>query len=192
MTKELAALTSKLENGEKLQTIEQGFPLVLNHLASAKRALHQHEFGVAILLAYATLERYVDLCLWVFHQLDDERPDFSNLGLDYKSYHDVGRKLHGRNYQKRELAGSITLSLGVQLLAVLRPDWLPAKFLGRIKGLMSLRNKCEFEHGLCRKALTPADVKRCLEPVEEILKIGLAKQGKTLQDELERYSYPAI
>ncbi len=190
--KELAELTARLEKGQKPSSLEEGLPLVLNHLAAAERYVSHHQTGAAMLLTYATLERYVDLCLWTFYGLDDENPDFSRLELDQNIYHEIGQQLHGKKYQKRELVGPISLSLGVQLLATLKPDFLHPQFMGRIKGLMNHRNKTEFEHGLSSKAVSQNDVLRHIATVRDILGVGLSKMGITLDNKLGKYVYPSI
>ncbi|MBW2308576.1 MAG: hypothetical protein JRG73_16745 [Deltaproteobacteria bacterium] len=192
VSKELSEITTKLCHGEKLKTIEEGSPLVLNHLAAAERALLHHHIGASILLTYATLERYVDICLWVYYGLDDEEPDFSNVSLDWQKFHSIGRMLHKKQYQERDLAGPLTLSTGVQLLAALKPELITQNFLGSIKGLMSDRNKCEFEHGLCPKALSPDNIKKYIEMVKQLLEIILSQDGKNINDELEKYHFPVF
>jgi len=186
----LAGLAKQIEDDRKPHTLDEGLPLVLNHLAAAERAFKYKQWGIAILLIYATLERFVDLCLWVEFGLDDEDPDFSRVQVDPDAFHRVGRRFHGKQYQERPLAGPFGLSLGVQLLATLRPDLLPEGFLGRIKGLMSIRNRCEFEHGLCPKPPTREDVERNLYLAKEILASALGLELTGLEDRLEPYRFP--
>ncbi|MBW2037262.1 MAG: TIGR02710 family CRISPR-associated protein [Deltaproteobacteria bacterium] len=191
IVKQLAELAEAIHAGKKPTSIEQGLPLVMNHLSAAERCLSQHQPGVAILLAYASLERYVDLCLWVHYGLDDENPDFSNVKLELPSFHAVGRKLHGKNYQQRPPGGPLTLSLGIQLLATLKPDLLPVECLGRIKGMMAARNKSEFEHGLCAQFVKPDNVKLHIQSVKEI--VGMCYEfGEDFEKELEKYNFPLI
>lgn len=188
---DLASITTRVCNGEKPKNMEEGLPLVLNHLAAAKRALSRREIGTSILLVYATLERYVDLCLWVYHGLDDEKPDYSGLDLDLEAFHRIGRILH-KGYQKREPGGPVTLSLGVQLMATTKPELLPQKFLGPIRGIMNDRNKCEYEHGLCPKTFSQEIVEKHLQTVKGIINTFLKGRGKDIEKELEKYAFPQI
>lgn len=189
----LADLASRIDGGERPKTIGDGLPLVFNHLASAERYLSFHQLGVAILLAYASLERYVDLCLWVKYGLDDSKADFTGVPLDTAKYHRVGRDFHGKKYQERDLPDQISLATGVQLLATLEPGLLPSKiFFGPILGLMNDRNKCEFEHGIRTKTICHSEAARHLETVKKILAITFQEQGNDIEIELEQYRFPSI
>lgn len=189
---ELANLTTRVCANQKPSILAEGMPLVLNHLAAAERALFHHQTSTAMLLTYATLERYIDLCLWVSFSLDDENPDFSKLSLNIRSFHESGKIMHGKAYEKREPAGSISLSLGAQLLATLSPDVLPKNYLGRIKGMMTKRNRCEFEHGLCPQAISHDDVKYSLHMVQEIIALAMSSLNGDLNQELQRYRFPGL
>jgi len=189
----LARLTQRVCAGEKFSSLTEGLPLILNHLAAAERALEFGRPSTAILLTYATLERYVDLCLWVYYGLEDENPDYGKLTVDAAAYHQVGRALHGRSYQPRDLGGPLTLSVGVQLLATLKPELMPPEkeFLGRIKGLMSLRNRTEFEHGLCPQVVQADQVRQYLDKVKEIVARGGKKENlPELEQLLAPYRFP--
>ena len=188
----LAELTSGIEKGANPSSIQEGMPLILNHFAAAERYLSFHQFGVAILLTYATLERYVDLCLWADHGLDDNKPDFNKLSIDLARFDQVGREFHGKEYQKRGLPVQISLASGVQLLSALNSDLLPARHFGSIRGLMNHRNRCEFEHGLHSKVLGHDQVARNLAAVKAIIAPVIDQQGKTIDEELEQYRFPCL
>ncbi|MCL6508235.1 MAG: hypothetical protein K6T59_14555, partial [Bryobacteraceae bacterium] len=189
----LARLTQKVCAGEKFSSLTEGLPLILNHLAAAERALAFGRPSTAILLTYATLERYVDLCLWVFYGLEDENPDYGKLTVDPAAYHQVGRALHGQNYQPRDLGGPLTLSVGLQLLATLKPELVPTEFFGPIKGLMTLRNRTEFEHGLCPQGVQADQVRKYLDKVKQIVARGGKKENlPELEQLLASYRFPLL
>jgi hypothetical protein len=58
-------------------TIEEGLPLIVWYVAAAERVLHVQKTSLAVLLLYASVERYTGLCLRVEHDLNDENPDYS-------------------------------------------------------------------------------------------------------------------
>jgi hypothetical protein len=190
--RKLAELATQHQQNLKPASLGDGLPLVFNHLAAAERALAYQQWGIAILLIYATLERFIDLCLWVEFGLDDENPDYSRVSVDDEQFHQVGRSFHGKQYRPQTLTGPLGLSLGAQLLATLKPEWLPPESLPRIKGLMSVRNRCEFEHGLCPKPPTQEDVERNLRLVKEILTKALGLETVALEKQLEPYRFPAF
>lgn len=129
---------------------EQALPLLAWYLAKAERMVGAQEPSLAVLLAYAAVERYVGLCLWLDYGLDDERPDYGRVSecLDLDRYHRTGRRMHGKNYRERALEGPLAFATGVQLLASLREERLPLDLVRPLHGLASTRNKCEYEHGL--------------------------------------------
>lgn len=188
----LASLAELHKANKKPENLEDGLPLLLNHLAAAERARNHRHWGIAILLTYATLERFVDLCLWVKFGLDDEDPDFSRLTLNEEEFHQVGKRFHGKKYREQSLAGQLGLSLGAQLLATLAPDFLPPEYLGRIKGLMNVRNKCEFEHGLCPRIPTEPEVVNNINLVKEIVAQALKLETSALEKLLEPYRFPSF
>jgi hypothetical protein len=190
--KKLASLSERICAGELPATLEEGLPLILNHLAAAKRYLKQGRAGATMLLVYATVEKYVDLCLWVLFGVKDEDPDYSKLNLDRKRFHEVGRFIHQKNYIEREPGGPIGLSLGVQLLATLKPDLMPGNFYGRVRGMMNDRNKCEFEHGLCARALSPAIVGKHIRMAEELLEIALKTKSDQHLLDICNYEFPRV
>ncbi len=167
----LADITKKASSGDKPDSMGEALPLILNHLASAERTLSFHANGAAMLLAYAAMERYVDLALWVHYGLDDQKPDYPRLNLSRRMerFHGIGEKMHGKDqYRPREPAGPVGLALGIQLLAALKPELMPE---GRFKGLnamMQQRNRCEFEHGLGATPLHLNDVEKHIQPIREV------------------------
>lgn len=189
--KKLANLTGRVCKGEKPVSIEDGLPLILNHLSAAQRTLNYHQPGAATLLAYATLERYVDLALWTCFKLDDENPDFSNINLDMNKFHDTGMKMYGKEgYKKSEPSGPIGLGLGVQILATLKPDLMPVGFLKSVSRLMQHRNKCEYEHGLCPHTLKEKDVDMHIKGVCKLLCDTLRPMGLNIEKEFGKYRFP--
>src|SRR5690606_20119628 len=93
--------------------------------------------SLAVLLTYAAVERYVDLCLWVEFGLDDEAPDYERIAmvLDRERYDHAGRRLFGKSYRSRELDGPLMFGNGAQLLAALNSDRLAEDDLGILAGL---------------------------------------------------------
>jgi len=190
---EIVDLTRKICKGEKPGSLEDGLPLVLNHLSAAQRALTYHQTGVAILLAYATLERYVDLALWTCFNLDDENPDFSMVDFDIEKFHELGMKMYGReSYKRSDPAGPIGLSLGVQLLATLKPELMPVEFLGNVSKLMQHRNRCEYEHGLRPYNLKSKDVDGHIKGVCKLFDCALKPLQINVEKELSRYRFPDL
>jgi hypothetical protein len=59
----------------------------------------------ALLLAYAAMERYVNLCLWVDFGLDDKKPEYGRIKDRLaqpevrRKYDHAGRRLVGDDYQ---------------------------------------------------------------------------------------------
>ena len=64
---------------------------------------------------------------------------------------------------------------GAQLLAALRPDVLPHRLLGVLRGLATVRNRTEYEHGLVPRPIESKELSRHLAGVEEL--VGLAAGG---------------
>lgn len=186
----LANLTDLVCKGDKSFDLIDGLPLVFNHLESARRALKYGQKGVAVLLAYSTIERFIDLSLWCIFGLDDEKPDFSRIDIDIESFHKFGELLHGNQYRRIELKGSIGLSLGIQLLATLKPELIPKSYFGEISRLIQHRNKCEYEHGLCPTSLQKKDVEKHLKSTQKLLSTALEAFGVDVQVELTKYRFP--
>lgn len=170
----------------KPSSIEEGIPLILNHLAAAERSLEQDSPGIGLLLTYATLERYIDLILWVDYELDDEEPDYSKIEAKLKEneeiFHENGRGLMKEKYRPRQPVGPIGLALGIQLLATLDPQAMPKKFFGPFLGLMQDRNRCEYEHGLSPKLTDKDQVKKYVAIVKEAVKIKIPEVDALLED----------
>jgi CRISPR-associated protein (TIGR02710 family) len=171
----LAANLPALDALEKVQkkpaSLDEGAPLLVWYLAAATRLLDAGKSSLAVLLIYAAVERYVGLCLWVDFHLDDEKPDYSLVAdrLDRAKYDEAGRRLFGKDYKPRELDGPLMFSNGAQLLAALAPTRLDMNHLGPLKGLSSIRNKCEYEHGFLPKAPAVNDAEHHLNKVIEIV-----------------------
>ncbi len=165
----LAALEALAKVQKKPASLEGGVPLLIWYLAAAERLLHAGKSSLAVLLTYAAVERYVDLCLWVDFRLDDEKPDYSQLRLDRVRYDEAGRQFFGKDYKPRELEGPLMFANGVQLLAALAPARLDLRDLGPLKGLASIRNKCEYEHGFLPEAPSVDDAQRHWKTARKIV-----------------------
>jgi hypothetical protein len=159
--KELQALFA---GKEKPASREQGMPLVINHLAAARRAFGYGRTSIAVMLLYAAVEKFVDLCLWAPYGLDDENPDYGRLppfsAADLKRYHGFGRQYFGDKYVERQLEGPLQYANGLQLLSTLEPGLELRKETGPLKGLAVARNGCEFEHGLPPRPARREDFER--------------------------------
>lgn len=166
----LDALVATQKTSRPVST-EDGRALLAWYLAAASRFLAAAKPSLAVLLTYAAVERYVDLCLWVDHQLDDERPDYARVGahLDREQYDRAGRRLFGKSYRPRELDGPLMFGNGAQLLATLSPSRLDPADLGVLAGLSNARNKCEYEHGFLPKPPSSEDVHRYLDRARVIV-----------------------
>ncbi len=190
---ELDGLSKDILSGQKPRSMKDGWPLIMNHLASAERAFEQGQYGVTAMLLYATLERYIDLALLAYYGLDDENPDYSALPLDKEKFDELGRKLIGPGYQERELAGPVSLATGAQLLATLKPEALPDSFFPKLDAVVKQRNRCEFEHGLTAKSLKRKKVQQSLEDLKEFLLNSRVVCGELgVGNTLERYRFPTI
>ncbi|MGQ9588958.1 MAG: hypothetical protein ACUVYA_01545 [Planctomycetota bacterium] len=179
-------------------SIEAGVPLLAWYIAKARRLRKADKRSPAILLAYAAMERYINLCLWVGFRLNDESPDYSTIQerIDWDAYHRNGQKLHGNSYRNEKPHGPLTLASGAQLLATLSPERLSPKDFEYLKGLMSTRNKCEYEHGFLPKHPKPESVTVLLDHATRMIALGCggaeeferkiaACQFPTLRDRLE-------
>lgn len=179
---------------DKPVAMEEGMPLVLNHLAAAEAAVRSGRVSHAVMLLYATIERYVDLCLWVLFGLDDEKPDYDKIKdtLNMQRYHDTGRRMFGaRNYQERQLGGPLQFAGGIQLLAALAPDRMNVNFLGHVHQLGQARNKCEFEHGFLPQPPDAGKTKGFMQLAKQILTVQ-AGSAESLEAELDRYRFPKL
>ena len=156
---------------DKPGSTEEGRVLLAWYLAAASRHLDAEKPSLALLLTYAAVERYVDLCLWVDFGLDDEAPDYQRIdnALDRERYEQAGRRLFGKSYRTRELDGPLMFGNGAQLLAALSPDRLNPADLGVLAGLSNARNKCEYEHGFLPTTPSPDEVRRYLDKARAIV-----------------------
>ncbi|MGI5864020.1 MAG: hypothetical protein ACOX6T_18465 [Myxococcales bacterium] len=158
----LEGLVSRLQGGERPPTREDGMPFVLNHFAAARRDFEVGEHSLAVMLLYSTVEKIVDLCLWDPYGLNDEKPDYGKLEANpswsLERYHENGRAFFGKkDYEERPLGGPIQYANGIVLLATLEPQLELNAVFGELKGLATVRNKCEYEHGLVPR---PIELKR--------------------------------
>lgn len=156
---------------ERPTSTKDGRVLLVWYLAAAQRYLAGEKTSLAVLLTYAAVERYVNLCLWVEFGLDDEVPDYRRIAtiLDRERYDHAGRRLFGKSYRPRELDGPLMFGNGAQLLAVLNSDRVAVDDLGILAGLSNARNKCEYEHGLLPKTPAPDEAHRYLEKARAIV-----------------------
>ena len=186
----LARLDGLLASTAKPDTIAQGMPGVLNHLAAASRALAQEDLDDATLLLYATVERYVDLCLWVDAGLTDRDPDYGRLAgrLDLERYRDLGSRLFEGPPPDRPHGPLLYLS-AVLLLATLVPERLPEGELGWARGLGRMRN--ELVHGLVPTHPGAGEVASKLARVKGLL-ASAAGGAAALDAELAALRFPEI
>ena len=178
---------------EKPECFEDGIPLLAWYLSRARRLLEVRKTSLTVLLSYAAVERYVNLCLWVCFGLDNENPDYSLVEgkLDRDRYCQAGKRLFEKSFKARDLAGPLMFINGVQLLVALAPDRLRIDDLGSLKGLSSVRNKCEYEHGFLPQTPSYEDAERFLNKAEEILLHGCG--GKEVLDPfLEGCGFPKL
>jgi CRISPR-associated protein (TIGR02710 family) len=172
MLEALKALT------ERVSRLEDGIPLLACYIAAATRLLAAGKLSQALLLAYAAMERYVNLCLWVDFGLDDKKPEYGRIEDRLaqpevrRKYDHAGRRLVGDDYQPRDPQGPLMFVNGSQLLAALAPERLSIGDLGPLKGLSHDRNRCEFEHGFLPQMPDPEKVKKYIEEVRRIIAKG--------------------
>ena len=69
---------------------------------------------------------------------------------------------------------------------------MPEKLLGPMRGLMNDRNKCEFEHGLCAKALSVQKVQKHIHGVDQILNEARKAFTKTVALASENFEFPIL
>jgi CRISPR-associated protein (TIGR02710 family) len=193
LTLNLPVLDALTKVQRKPGRIEEGLPLVVWYLAAARRRLATDKPSLALLLTYAAIERYVDLCLWVDFGLDDERPDYSRVlpRLDRARYEEAGRRLFGDGYRARDPEGMLMFSNGAQLLAAVAPNRLELDDLGPLKGLSVARNKCEYEHGFLPQVPSTNEVSRYLNKAIEIVSRSCGGHEALAQD-MERYRFPIL
>lgn len=179
------------QQNRKPRAIGEGRALLAWYLAAARRLLDAEKPSLAVLLTYAAVERFVDLCLRVEFGLDDENPDYSLVedGLDLDRYDEAGGRLFGKNYRRRELAGPLMFGNGAQLLAALRPELMRSEDLGELAGLSNARNKCEYEHGFVPVTPAPKRVEKYLEKAQSI--VDRVFEGD-LDDWIARLQFPRV
>jgi CRISPR-associated protein (TIGR02710 family) len=189
----LRALDALAQIQKQPNHLNDGAPLLVWYLAAARRLLDTGKPSLAVLLTYAAVERYVDLCLWIDFRLDDEAPDYAYVEarLVRAKYDEAGRWLFGKDYKSRDLDGPLMFANGAQLLAALAPERLALNELGPLKGLASARNKCEYEHGFLPKTPRQDDVKQYLARATEV--IARACGGKdALERKLHEFEFPKL
>ncbi|MCC6696203.1 MAG: hypothetical protein IT365_11290 [Candidatus Hydrogenedentes bacterium] len=192
----LTANLQALETLEKINrtpaSLDEGLPLVIWYLAAAQRMAGAEKFSLAVLLLYAAMERFMGLCLRIEYGLDDEQPDYALIQdqIDQKSFDDAGKKLVGKGYQRRELAGPLMFTNSAQLLATLDPALLKPRDLGPMCGLATTRNKCEYEHGFLPRVPTRDNVEKSLESVKSI--VMRRCQEIPLETRLASYRFPTL
>ena len=186
----LARLGALLEATAKPETVAAGMPGVLNHLAASARALAQEDLDDATLLLYATVERYVDLCLWVDAGLTDRDPDYGRLEgrLDLDRYRDLGSRLFEGPAPERP-QGPLLYLAAVRLLAALAPERLPDGDLGWVRGLGRMRN--ELVHGLVPTHPGAGEVASKLGRVKGLLAPAAGGEA-ALEAELAALRFPEI
>jgi hypothetical protein len=190
----IAALEALAKIPEKPQDIENTRPLLAWYLSAAQRFLEAEKPSIAVLLTYAAIERYIDLCLLIDFGLDDDNPDYKKLEdkLDTNKYEEAGRKFHGEKYSPRSLEGKLMFANGAQLLAALAPEHLDMKKdFGSLKGLADARNHCEFEHGFLPKIVSKERVKTYINKAQEIISRIFEGQDN-LMKALENYRFPVF
>jgi len=189
----LPALDALANVQKQPASLEEGLPLLAWYLAAARRLLNAEKASLAVLLTYAAVERYVDLCLWVDFQLDDEKPDYSLVAdrLDRAKYDEAGRRLFGKDYKPREPDGPLMFANGAQLLAALAPERLDFGQLGPLKGLSNARNKCEYEHGFVPSTPSPDHVERYLNEAMKIIAVACSGEGELVR-RMETCGFPTL
>ncbi len=189
----LRALDALAKIQKQPERLDDGVPLLAWYLAAAPRLLDAGKPSLAVLLTYAAVERYVDLCLWIDFGLDDEKPDYGLVAerLDRAKYDEAGRRLFGNDYKPRELEGPLMFANGAQLLAALAPQRLALTDLGPLQGLSSARNKCEYEHGFLPKTPSQDEVERYLAKATEIIARACGEKD-TLERKLRDFEFPKL
>lgn len=190
LAENLRALESLANLTEKPGSVEAGLPLVIWYLAAAQRMIEADKASLAVLLLYAAMERYLDLCLWVEYGLDDAQPDYSRVEsrLDWDRYDQAGKELFGKNYEGRKPEGKLMFANSAHLLATLAPHRLELGDLGPLKGLSEARNKCEYEHGFLPKIPAKELAEKCLSAVKRIVARGC--DPARLEEMLASYRFP--
>lgn len=178
---------------EKPESVDAGMPIPLCTLAAAIRQIRRQRYGPAILLLYAAVERFLDLCLRVEFGLDDEEPNFDSIEgrVDQARFDEAGKCFFGKKYRPEKLAGPIMFGNGVQLLAALSSDRIHFDELGKLKGLSSHRNSCEFEHAFQPRPIKVENVETHRELVKKILARACGGM-ENLDRELDGFQFPEL
>jgi len=189
----IGALDALVKIQVRPDSVEEGRALLGWYLSAARRLLGVEKPSLAVLLTYAAVERYIDLCLWADFGLDDENPDYASLHeeLDRARYDEAGRRLFGSRYKARELEGPLMFGNGAQLLATLRPDRLGIGDLGVLAGISNARNKCEYEHGILPKIPSSDNLCRFLDRATDIVGRVGGDAGK-LDEVLSACRFPRL
>ncbi len=190
----ISALEALVKIPPKPGDIENTLPLLAWYLSAAQRLLNAQKPSLAVLLTYAALERYIDLCLLVDFGLDDDNPDYKKLEgkLNQNKYNEAGRRFHLEKYSPRPLEGKLMFANGAQLLAALAPERLDMKKdFGQLKGLADARNHCEFEHGFLPKIVSTERVEPYIKKTQEIIS-RICGGEDNLQKVLENYRLPSF
>jgi hypothetical protein len=177
---------------EKPRTISEAAPLLLYYLTAARRLIAEKP-SLAVLLTYAAVERYIDLCLWVDYELDPDHPDYGHIRaiLDLTRFHEVGRAMLGDRYRERDLEGPLMLANGAQLLIALKPERLSLEDWEVIRNLARARNKCEYEHGLPPEIPSEKHARCYWEKAKEIIARAL-DSSPSIEDRLCDFEFPTL
>jgi len=171
LERNMEALEALRRVEEKPQRVEEGAPLIAWYLAAADRLLSAGRLSQALLLIYACIERYSNLCLWVDFGLDANNPDYDSVSkqMDETRYVEAGSRLFRQDYKFRKPHGRLTFTKGLQLLAALNKECLRLDDLGRLRCLANARNKCEYEHGFLPQVPKRDEVEEYLETARDIV-----------------------
>lgn len=176
--------------GDTPKDWQAGRCVLVNHIASARRALAWGRTSIAVLLLYATIERMLNLYLRVHFGIQMAQPDFAPLDalLDRAAYEKAGRLL-GESSTWPPHEGPLMFASGLRLLAGLRPGLLSDSDLKTLRDLGNVRNTCEFEHGFIPR---PAEHKRVDDLARKVTQILERVDGKWGEEELARLRFPRL
>jgi CRISPR-associated protein (TIGR02710 family) len=172
-------------------TLEDGLPIILNHLAATRKAIEEERASIAILLLYSALERFFDLFLRCEYGLADEKPDYSLLEgkLNREAFDKAGKALLGAVYQSRELAGPITFSVGFQLVKSLRHALIEDSQIQTIATMMQKRNKSPYEHGLSYLSLDNKELNKYYQTIKSIIQKAYSEYSN-FDNLISEYTFP--
>ncbi|MGH7707210.1 MAG: hypothetical protein ACREM6_04680 [Vulcanimicrobiaceae bacterium] len=195
LSENLLGLDSLAKIEAKPNRVIDGLPLLAWYLSAAERLLAAKKISLAVLLTYAAVERYSDLCLLDDFGLDDEKPNYSTVKVKLdeqrERYVAAGKQLFGAGYKYRDPDGPLGFAAGAQLLAALSPMRLDVGDLGTLTGLSAARNKCEYEHGFLPKIPSDEDAKRYLRKAKDVIARGCTTPAD-LQRQIDAYSFPKL